>query len=170
MLEYGISRKFAKISENKLKIIDIILDNDKIIQYSINLGKVDIENIKVGKKERKDFFKQNLLLNYFTHDLKNTDMVYYTINPVEGLNRARSPLSQDIYEISILCPVAYWFISERMVERPFVIAEEIAKSLDQQRVFGTGQLNIGRWYATKLNDDFACLTLQLEVSNASVKI
>lgn len=169
MLEQGISRKFKKISTNKMKIIDCIVQNDEIIKHSLDLGKINIDSIKVDESLRREFFKKHLILDFFTHDLHIEDIVYYMVTPLNGYTAPRSPLSTDIYTISIICPARYWYIQHKMQERPFVIAQEIAESLDQQREFGVGQIEITQWRAYRLNDDFACLELTIQVSDMAVK-
>lgn len=169
MLESGVSSQFAKVSQNKMKLIDIIVQNDNIIKHSINLGEVNIDSIKIDKECRRKFFKENLILNHFTHDLRITDIVYYMVTPRRGFSRVDSTLGNDEYVISIICPARFWFIEHLMVERPMVIAEELAKSIDKQRIAGIGMVHIGAWNAYKLNDDFACLDITISVADVVLK-
>lgn len=169
MLEQGTSNKLLKVSQNKMKILQMIAENKTIIKYSNQLGNIDIDNIIIGKKEMKDFYRNNLLKTPFSHDVQINDKVFIMVNPSRGVTTYQSSVSMDIYTITIACPVRYWYIDEKMIERPFVIAGEISKSLDQQRPFGIGQLNLSEWRTYRLNDDFMCLDLDFMVSDMAIK-
>ena len=56
-----------------------------------------------------------------------------------------------------------------MVERPLAIADEIAKSIDQQRVAGIGEVWISSVNTGKVNDDYAVLNLKISVANGTYK-
>ena len=55
------------------------------------------------------------------------------------------------------------------MERPIEIANEIAKSIDQQRIAGIGEVWISGFSTLKLNDGYAVANLKITVANASIK-
>ena len=166
ILETGTSLKFKHISENKMKIISELLKNQELLRR-VSFLDGDYDSNKIVTPQ--DVLRDNIVLTKFSEEVLTERRVTIFFSSLRGNFRRKSVVSEDTYAMDIIIPNKHWYCYEEMVERAFVIAEEVSKSIDQKRIAGIGEVFISEWKTYKLNDRHAGLTLFINVSNATIK-
>ena len=84
--------------------------------------------------------RDNVVLTKFNETiLTETKILMFLTTDSIRFSRGRV-LDDTIYNLDIVLPNDKWTIYSNMIERPMAIADEIAKSIDQQRVAGIGEV------------------------------
>ena len=166
MLESGTSIKFKHISTNRMKIIQELLKNQRLLKYLTYLNDNPLSGADVNAGI---VLKDNIVLTKFNPNiLTETKILMFLTTDIIRFGRGRVT-DDTIYNLDIVLPNDKWTIYSNMVERPLAIADEIAKSIDQQRVAGIGEVWISSVNTGKVNDDYAVLNLKISVANGTTK-
>ena len=166
MLESGTSIKFKHMSTNRMKIIQELLKNQRLLKYLtyLNDNPLSGEDVSAG-----DVLKNNIVLTKFDKDVLSETQIklFFTtqnINFVKGRT-----LEDTIYTMEIVLLDKYWTIYSNMVERPVEIAYEISRSIDQQRIAGIGEVWVSNLSTGKVNDDYSVASLKIAVADGTIK-
>lgn len=166
MLESGTSMKFKHLSTNRMKIVNVLLKNQRLLKYLtyLNDNPLSGENVSAGV-----VLKNNINLTKFDEEiLSDTKIsVFFTTGNIRFIKGQTT--SDTVYTMDIVLPNKYWTIYSNMMERPVEIVNEISKSIDQQRVAGIGEVWISSVNTGKVNDDYAVLNLKISVANGTIK-
>jgi len=161
------SQKFRHIENNLIKLLEVLLSNENLKKYifylvndPISQPNVDVDLLETG----------HIILNVFDNNILDSEeqKVILFINPYEG-NLRNQPLSDITFLIDIVVPYQYWLLSGLGQIRPFRIADEIAKDIDQKHVMGIGLCEIERFKIYKLNKDYSGMTLWINVNSSTLK-
>ena len=166
MLESGTSIKFKHISTNRMKIISELLKNQRLLKYLTYLNDNPLSGADVNAGS---VLRDNVVLTKFNETiLTETKILMFLTTDSIRFSRGRV-LDDTIYNLDIVLPNHKWTIYSNMIERPMAIADEIAKSIDQQRVAGIGEVWISAVNTGKVNSTYSFLNLKISVANATYK-
>lgn len=166
------SLKFKHIGTNALKILSHIIFNQNFLRY---VKYLDDNPLDSAKPDIEDMLTEtgDLVLSPFDNRVLTESKIKMFYYPLRG-NMKNKSVSPDVYEFDIVCPLQYWIINRTGVglgdSRPFLMAYEIAKQIDNKNVAGIGTVEITDWRVGKVNDNYAVLSLFIEVNNANVTI
>ena len=166
MLESGTSIKFKHMSTNRMKIIQELLKNQRLLKYLTYLNDNPLSGVDVSAGK---VLKDNFILTKYDEDvLSETQIKLFFTTDIIRFNRGRV-VDDTIYNLDIVLPNNKWTIYSNMIERPLAIADEIAKSIDQQRVAGIGEIWISAVNTGKVNSTYSFLNLKISVANGTIK-
>lgn len=166
MLESGTSIKFKHMSTNRMKIISELLKNQRLLKYLTYLNDNPLSGADVNAGA---VLRDNVVLTKFNETiLTETKILMFLTTDSIRFSRGRV-LDDTIYNLDIVLPNDKWTIYSNMIERPMAIADEIAKSIDQQRVAGIGEVWISAVNTGKANSTYSFLNLKISVANGTIK-
>ena len=111
-----------------------------------------------------------LILTEFNEKILKERVIKVFLTPFKGIPHRGKVLADDVYEMNITMPNEYSYIYPYRLDRRGEIARQVTISLDQQRVAGIGEVEVGANYNMyKINDTYVGMTLFITVTNASFK-
>lgn len=152
--------------ENHLnKLIDAILKNDDFKKYVHYLTDDPLaETIVPGDDE---IMANNIVPHPFHPELLKKNVSVF-INPV-NMTFGSSAVGNTQFIFDIVVPAKSWLLPGRAQLRVFRIADEISKSIDQQRITGVNENIITNAKTYVLNREFFGLTMALPVTSNALK-
>ena len=168
ILESGTSLKFKHISDNTNKLVDALLDNQNFLKWISYLKDNPEKEANINNPERK--LGSALILTEFNEKILTERTIKVFLTPFRGAPHKGKVLADDVYEMNITMPNEYSYIYTRRKDRRGEIARQVAISLDQQRIAGIGEVEVGSNYNMyKINETYVGMTLFITVTNGSVK-
>lgn len=171
ILESGTSLKFKHISDNTNKLVSALLDNQDFLKWITYLeddpiSEPDIENVyALG-----NILGNRLILTEFNEKILDKRKIVVFLTPFKGTPHRGKVLADDVYEMNIVMPNEYSYIYPYRLDRRGEIARQVAISLDQKRVAGIGEVEVGADYNMyKINETYVGMTLFITVTNGSTK-
>lgn len=171
------SLKFKHVSNNTLKLFDIISQSQEIkrlLKYKTDdpyaLETYDRDGIWVSQPDIDDsLFESHIILTPYSPTILNSGIAtFMLINPMNG-KLSEDPISNEIYTIDIICNISYWILNGLSQFRCFEIAGYIADLIDQKDVMGLGMVKINEYAIGKVNDEFAVLSIPIRVQNGTIE-
>lgn len=170
-----VSLKFNFIGKNTMKIAKELSKNQNFLRYLKYLDDTPLDIEKPNISPTKIIYNPKnkdgviYLTKYNTRVLNDMQITLF-INPLENRGSYNSAVGKNGYAIDIIIPHTYWVLHGRGELRPFLIAHEISKSIDQQRITGIGETIIYNWKSYPIDDIYAGLTLFIEVGTTLAKV
>jgi len=157
------------MSKNTVKLIFTLLGNQNLLRYIHYLGDYNpldgnLPNVNPGEVKANNF-----VLTTFNEKILEETKVSIFLNPHRG-HFNRSTTAKHIYELVVTIPYKYWIIEDISELRAFSIADEIAKSIDQENIVGIGDVFIVDYDTFKLNDTFSGLVMYIETISPTIKV
>lgn len=160
-----VSYKFKHIEDNLVKLLEILLQNENLKKYIVHLVNEPLNQPNVTQ----DLIESgHIVLNLFDEGILSDERVTVFINPYEG-NLKSQPLSNLTFTVDIIVPYSKWLLNTLGQVRAFRIADEISKDIDQQKVMGIGDTEVGRFKIYKVNKNYSGLTLWISVNSSTMK-
>lgn len=166
MIGRGDSIKFKHISTNRMKILNELLGNQRLLKYIFYLDEQPLSNEDVNPSVVRD---KNFVFTKFDESIiteTEIKIFFTTENIIFPRGNTTAPT---FYMMDIILHNKYWTMYRSMIERPYAIADEIAKSIDQKSIAGVGRVWIGEAPSYKVNQSHAGVSLRIEVENATVR-
>lgn len=154
------------MSENTTKLKVALLKNQDLLRYIHYLGDFNPLDASLENVDDVIVDKYNFVLTPYNPEILSQSKIMIFLNPFTGMYD-KSVTADDVYALDIIVPYKFWVINETSELRAYSIAHQIAKTIDQKKVAGIGNVVIRRYKAYKVDDTFAGLTLFIEVTNAS---
>lgn len=167
ILEIGTSLKFKHISENTNKLVSALLDNQDFLKWITHL---EDDPLSMPDVSPQHILGNRLVLTEMEEKILTERIIKVFLTPFRGVPHKGKILADDIYELNITMPNEYSYIYPYRLDRRGEIARQVAISLDQQRVTGIGEVEVGSNYNMyKINETYVGMTLFITVTNGSTK-
>jgi len=172
----SLSLKFKHMGKNIVKILIPIISNQNFLRYVYYLTDepllhqtYDTQGNLINQPDIQDNpIGTSLLLTPFDPTVLTNSVVKVFIYPLRG--NLSDPISNDVYEIIILCDISHYILNGSGELRLFMIAYEICQSIDNQYIAGAGSsVKITDWRMFKVNDTYAGLSVWANVSNGTLR-
>ncbi len=165
-----VSTKFKYISENILKIILALLPNQNLLRYIHYLDEENKHPLDPALPDvsARNVKNDNFVFAHFNEEILTETKILIFFNPRYGRFSPKDALSEDIFQMDIIVPYAFWMIeTDGTLElRAYSIAYEIAKVLEEKSdIAGIGKLSIIDYDSAKVSDRHSRLTLFMKASN-----
>jgi len=160
------SYKFRDIEVNMIKILEILLKNDnfkKYIYYTTDnpLGEADIpDNINLLDK--------HIILTPFSPKILDKERITMFFNYRKSSFNGKA-LSSIMFVAEIVIPIEKWRFYNLWQWRWIRIADEIAMGVDQQRVSGIGEVDVGEPVPFSVNDEFSGVAIPITIHGTTLK-
>ena len=167
ILESGTSLKFKHISDNTNKLVSALLDNQDFLKWIVYL---EDDPLSMPHVPPQHILGNKLILTEFNEKILKEREIKVFLTPFRGVPHRGKVLADDVYEMNITMPNEYSYIYPYRLDRRGEIARQVTISLDQQRVAGIGEVEVGANYNMyKINETYVGMTLFITVTNGSVK-
>lgn len=163
-----VSMKLDKVEEHLLDMLIPINDNQKIKRYIKYLSNTPLEVTPEQPDIEDSLIYDNILITPFSDKVLTESKVLLFFNPIDG-NLEPEIVGDEIYTLDIIVPITYWVLQGQGKIRVFRIGSEIAKIVDGQDITGVGKVKLKRFKCYKVNDNYAGMTLFIEVKTTTVK-
>lgn len=151
------------MNQNFLRYLTYLSD-DPLAQQTYDrqgnlVNQPDITDIPIG---------DSVILTPFDSTIITDSRIRVFFSPFRGnLSKA---LSDDIYELDIICPLTYFILQGSGEFRPFLIAYEVAQMLDNQyNIAGVSKIEVTDWRIFKASNTHVGLSLLINVTNGILK-
>jgi len=163
------SLKFKHMSKNTIKLLFTLLSNQSLLRYVHYLGDYNPLDSNLSDVDASEVKSNNFVLTKFNEKILNETKISIFFNPHRG-HFNKSTTAKHIYELVVVIPYKYWVIEDISELRAFSIADEIAKTIDQENIVGIGDVSIVDYDTFKLNNEFSGLAMYIETINATIKV
>lgn len=162
------SLKFKFIEQNLMKILMLVVTNQKILRYIKYLNDNPLDESLPDIEDT--LINSHIILSPFDKEVVTVSEVKLFFYPTRSDLKSK-PLGKHIYMFDIICPINYYIIPNMGQFRTIRIADEIAKMIDGQTIAGIGEVTIPNAYLSRLSNDsnYIIYSLPVEVNTATIK-
>lgn len=146
----SMSNKFKNATTHLFQLIMIMISNNEISKYLVN---------EPSNGEYVDLLYEYVFPSFPTiEDLPDDYKTRIYVNPDTGIDyRGNQATMQEVYKVDIITPESEAFTNSGEL-RPFGIAYEMSKNIDNKHIGGIGNAEIFDYKYYKLGDNHVALT------------
>lgn len=167
------SLKFKFIGQNTFKLLQPIVKNQNILRYIKYLDKDDPLDKKLPDIDmRTDLITDGtIILTPFDKNVLAKEKIKIFFTPIDiDFGNGKDVLNTTYYMIDIMVPTSKWRLSNGEF-RAYMIAYEIAQTIDNKNIAGLGKVNIvDRAIQGKVTDTFSGLNFKIAVDSANKSV
>lgn len=162
------STRYENISNNLNDIVDVLVGNDELLMWTINLVDDPLSDKNPPIKKR-DVLGNAIVLTRVNETILNKTMGKIFIVPRGGSEpKGRQGILADtVFEVNIALPNHLSYNYARRTDRFSEIASQIAKSLDGKKITGIGDVKVSTSFNTyKVNETYNAMMLYITTTNS----